>query len=64
MTEIMPKTRVGIYLDEEIHKALQVLADRETRTISNLVEHLIVESLRQKGIIKTPELPEIELKDK
>lgn len=55
------KPRVGIYLEDEIHKVLQALAQHERRSISNMAEALIIEAMRHRGLIKTPELPEIQL---
>ena len=39
--------RVTVYFSEEIYKYLVERADRELRTVANLVEYLVVQTVQQ-----------------
>ncbi|MFB2983588.1 hypothetical protein [Microseira sp. BLCC-F43] len=41
------RPRVTVYFSEEIYKYLVERADRELRTVANLVEYLVVQSVQQ-----------------
>lgn len=57
MTTSMGKPRVGIYLDEKIYEVLTVLAQSETRSVSNMCERLIVEALQGRNLIQVDPNP-------
>lgn len=41
------RPRVTVYFSEEIYKYLVERADRELRTVANLVEYLVVQTVQQ-----------------
>lgn len=43
----MARPRVTVYFSEEIYKHLAERADREVRTVANLVEYLVVQAVQE-----------------
>jgi len=41
------RPRVTVYFSEEIYKHLSERADREVRTVANLVEYLVVQAVQE-----------------
>ncbi|MDY6784263.1 MAG: hypothetical protein SW833_17235 [Cyanobacteriota bacterium] len=43
----MARPRVTVYFSEEVYKYLAERADREVRTVANLVEYLVVQLVQE-----------------
>jgi molybdopterin-guanine dinucleotide biosynthesis protein A len=44
----VPRPKISVYFDREILDKLSAWAENETRTVSNLVEHLTIQALKEK----------------
>lgn len=42
------RPKISVYFDQEILDQLSAWAESETRTVSNLVEHLAIQALKEK----------------
>lgn len=46
--QTVPRPRVTVYFTEEVLKKLELWAEKETRTVGNLVEHLAIKALQDR----------------
>jgi hypothetical protein len=61
MTSAMGRARISLYLDDEILEAITKVAETQTRSAPNLIEHLVIEYLRDRGVIEKPPEPPIKI---
>lgn len=55
------RPKINLYVDESIHESLQMLAKVDRRSITNMVEVLVIEALQHRGIVEKPEMPTVVL---
>lgn len=61
MTQAMPKSRIGIYVDDEVLEVMGKLAEQDRRTVPNLAEYLIIEALLKRGLIEFEKIKPIKI---
>lgn len=62
MTSAMGRARLTLYLDDEVLEGITKVAETQTRSAANLIEHLTIEYLRDCGVIEKPPQPPIRIK--
>lgn len=48
-------TTIGVRVDDDLLRTIQSLADEEDRTLAAMTRRLVVESLKKRGRLKSPE---------